>query len=179
MRIPRLHPWLSTEGLLNWVHESPSVSDHQRRLAVWLTHIGPFPAYRVAELLGVSKQAVWSWVGGYNRTGPGAFGVSGRGGRRWSFLSLEEEAHLLNSLREKALRGEIVTAKHCYQEVCQAVGKIVSMDYVYKVLRRQGWRKLAPRPRHVSANPQAQAEFKKTSGKSSPKLARIGRKTRR
>lgn len=71
MRKPAsIHPWLSSEGLQSWVNEAHGREEHQRRLAVWLTHIGPFPAHQVATLLGVSKQAVWLWVGQYNRLGP-------------------------------------------------------------------------------------------------------------
>jgi transposase len=161
MRLPHLHPWLSAEGLLDWVQQSPTVDDYRRRLSVWLTQAGPFPAMRVAELLGVSVQSVWSWVGDYNRQGPGALVRSGRGGRRWSFLSLKEEADLLARFRERAARGEVITAKHLHREVCQHLGRQVSIHYVYKVLHRHRWRKLAPRPRHVQADPAAQAAFKK------------------
>ena len=27
---------------------------------------GPFPAYQVARMLGISKQRVWLWTGQYN-----------------------------------------------------------------------------------------------------------------
>ncbi len=37
-----------------------------RRLAIWVTHAGRFLAREVAELLAVSTQAIWKWVGEYN-----------------------------------------------------------------------------------------------------------------
>ncbi len=163
MRTPRLHPWLNRDALLDWVQRSPSVEDHQRRLAVWLTQVGPFPARRVAELLGVSIQSVWSWVGTYNRSGPDGLAGPGRGGRRWSFLSFDDEASLLNEMRERAARGEVLTAKTMLPEFNRRLGKTVTLAYVYRVLHRHGWRKLAPRPRHVRADPEAQVAFKKTS----------------
>jgi hypothetical protein len=41
-----------------WVQDAPDKTAYQRRLAIWLTHAGPFPAHRVADLLRVSTQAV-------------------------------------------------------------------------------------------------------------------------
>ncbi len=55
---------------------------YQRRLAIWLTEVGPFAAHRVAEFLAISTQAVWKWLGEYNALGPQGLERHGRGGRR-------------------------------------------------------------------------------------------------
>lgn len=150
--------WLSDEELASWVQGAPDKSAYQKRLSIWLTHVGPFHAQKVADLLRVSKQAVWRWVGQYNREGPGGFSRQGRGGRRWAFLGLEEEAALLSKIEQRALKGEVLTAKGVWAEVTKAVGREVSLDYVYRLLHRHGWRKLAPRPRHPKTDPAVQAE---------------------
>ena len=43
---------------------------------------------------------------------------------------------------ERASRGGIITAKQMHPEVCKAVGKEVSLDYVYRMLYRHSWRKV-------------------------------------
>jgi transposase len=111
----------------------------------------------------MSKQAVWLWVGQYNKNGPEGLGRQGRGGRRWSLLSWPQEEALLKSFEKRALRGEWITAKQMLPEICQVAGEEVSLAYVYRLLRRHQWRKLGPRPRHVKADSQAQEEFKKNS----------------
>jgi len=64
MRGPaQIESWLSKEELLAWVREAADREAYQKRLAIWLTKIGPFPAYEVARMLGISKQAVWLWTG--------------------------------------------------------------------------------------------------------------------
>ena len=65
----------------------------------------------------------------------------------------------MQSFAERAQRGEVMTAKQLVPEVRKAVGKEVSLGYVYNLLGRHGWRK--PRPRHVKAAPEAQEAFKK------------------
>jgi len=167
MRNPsQLNAWFSPEELLAWVQEAEDKTCYQKRLAIWLTHAGPFHAREVARFLGVSKQAVWLWVGQYNKLGPQGLERTGRGGRRWGFLSLEEERDLLAGLQERASRGEVVTALHLHRDVCRRVGREVSMAYVYKLLHRNEWRKLAPRSYHPKADVEAQGAFKKTSRRS-------------
>ena len=170
MRKPAtIHSWLSPEDLQAWVREARGRDEYQRRLAIWLTYLGPFPAHHVATLLGVSKQAVWLWVSQYNRRGPQGLERAGRGGRRWAYLSWEEEVAFLASLQERAQKGQILTVRQIHRQLCQRAGKEVSLGYLYRLLHRHHWRKLGPRPRHVQANPQTQHEFKKNSRKSSKK----------
>ena len=170
MREPaQIKPWLSEEESLVWIREAPDIEAYQKRLAIWLTKIGPFHAHEVARMLGISKQAVWLWVGQYNQKGPEGLVREGRGGRRWSLLSWPQEEALLQSLEKRALGGELITAKQMLPPVCQAAGEEVSLAYVYRLLRRHQWRKLGPRPRHVKADPQAQEEFKKNFRPSSKK----------
>lgn len=164
MRSPsQLSPWFSAEELLAWVQEADSTASYKKRLAIWLTHAGPFHAGDVARYLGVSKQAVWLWIGQYNKKGPGGLERVGRGGRRWGFLSPGEERDLLAGFMERASRGDVVTALHLHRDICRRVGREVSMAYVYKLLHRNEWRKLAPRSHHPKADVEAQEAFKKTS----------------
>jgi len=146
-----------------WVKEAPDKAAYQRRLAVWLTHTGPFPAHRVAELLAVSTQAVWKWLGEYNTVGPGGLDRKGRGGRRWGLMTLEEERAFLARHLAQAEGGDLLTAKQLRPALSKAVGQEVSLDYVYGLLHRHQWRKLTPRPHHAQQDAVAAAEFKKNS----------------
>lgn len=170
MRQPAtIKPWIAPEEMTVWVREAPSRDDYQRRLAIWLTSMGTFHAREVADMLCVSKQAVWLWIGQYNRAGPDGLRRQGRGGRRWAFLTWDQEKELLESMAERARSGEIVTAKQMLSDIEKRLGAKVSLGYVYKLMRRHNWRKLGPRPRHVKANTETQEEYKKNSPASSKK----------
>ncbi len=170
MRLPaRIESWLSTEDLQVWVREAPDKSAYQRRLAIWLTGVCRLPAHRVAESLCVSKQAVWLWVAQYNEQGPEGLRRTGRGGRRWAWLSWEEEARFLEAPQQAASRGQILTAPQLRAGLERLTGRRVSLAYVYRLLHRHGWRKLGPRPRHPKAQPAVQERFKKNSPRSSKK----------
>lgn len=157
-----IKPWLDETDLGQWTREATTVAELRRRLSVWLTFLG-YAAAEVAYLLQVSKQAVWLWVGQYNRQGPKGLERVGRGGRRWGFLSLEREKELLGTLASQAQQGAVLTAKAVMPVLAQAAGRSVSLAYVYGVLHRHQWRKLGPRPRHVKASVVQQEAFKKTS----------------
>jgi transposase len=151
------------------VREACNRDQYQKRLAIWLTFIGPFHAHQVATLLGVSKQAVWLWVGQYNRHGPKALARQGRGGRRWAYLSWEQEEAFLAGLREGAQKGRVLTASQMRSQLCQATGKPVSLGYVYRLLHRHRWPVTGPRFRRAKSNPQRQEAFGKNFSSSSRK----------
>ena len=149
MRRPAvIHRWLSEKELKAWVRKAGTHEEHQKRLAIWMTLTGRFPAHRVASLLVVSKQAVWLWVSQYNRLGPDGLLRRGRGGRRRAYLSLSQEAALLESLQRRAERGDAPTARQVQEEVSRATRIKVSISYIYRLFDRIGWRKLGARARH-------------------------------
>ena len=149
MRRPALiHQWLSRERLQAWVKKARSREEYQKRLAIWMTLTGRFPAHRVASLLVVSKQAVWLWVSQYNRLGPDGLQRRGRGGRHRAYLSLSQEAALLESLQRRSQRGDAPAARQVQEEVSQATHIKVSISYVYRLFDRIGWWKSGARTRH-------------------------------
>ena len=160
-RAAQIKPWLSEEEVLAWLRDSPDRGTYQRRLAIWLTWTKSLHAEDVAQMLGVSKQAIWLWIGQYNKEGPEGLGRQGRGGRRWSLLGLKEEQQFLERWAKRAQQGEVISARQLLPEVRKAVGQEVSLAYLYKLLKRHGWRKTGPRPRHVKASREAQETFKK------------------
>jgi len=165
MRPPaQIKPHLTTEELRDWVYQAPDRNSYQRRLAIWLTYKGKFHARQVADLLQVAQPSVWKWIGEYNHTGPEGLARQGRGGRRWAFMGWAEEAAMLEEWHTRAATGDVVTAKQMLAHICTRTGRDVSLGYVYKLLTRHGWRKIAPRPHHVNADLAAQAAYKKTSG---------------
>ena len=162
MRKPSaLSPRFTPAQLAAWVRKAPAKGAYQRRLAIWLTQVGPFAAHRVAELLAVSTQAVWKWLGEYNALGPQGLERHGRGGRRRGFLTLDRERAFLAGQLSRAGSGDLLTAQQLRPALSEAAGREVSLDYVYALPHRHRWRKLAPRPHHAQQDPALAEAFKK------------------
>jgi len=135
----KIKPWLSIEQMYEWLNSAPDENRRKRRLAIWLTHTGQMNAKEVASFLGLSTQTVWLWIRKYNKHGPDALDGPGRGGRRWAFLTEQQERDLLKPFIKALENGKRVKAADVKKAVEQKLGKKVSLIYVYKLLERNGW----------------------------------------
>jgi transposase len=100
---------------------------------------------------------------------------AGRGGRRNQNLTMEEEDALLKGFFDKAKVGGILVVSEIKDAYESKVGRTVNKTTVYRMLERHGWRKIAPRPHHPKADPEAREAFKKNSRPSCGKKENAGR----
>lgn len=164
MRSPgRIKEWLSIARMFQWLQGAPDQGAYKRRMAIWLTHTGKIHANKVAQILGVSKQAIWLWISQYNRQGPEGLERKGRGGRRWGFMSAEEEAELLRPLLRKARAGTPPKPGAIKQLIEGKLGKKVSMAYIYRLLRRHGWSEAIAQSRLGGKEAVYEGDFSKLS----------------
>lgn len=125
--------------MFQWLQKAPDESSHKRRMAIWLTHTGELHANKVAEILNVSTQAVWLWIGQYNAKGPSGLDRKGRGGRRWCYLSLTEESQLIKPFMRAVHAGKQPKPSSLKPVIEAKLGKKVSMPYIYRLLTRHNW----------------------------------------
>ncbi len=122
----------------------------------------------IAKILDLKKGTVLYWSFKLNNQGIDGLLGKKRGGRRNSLMTLEEEMTLLEELRADSIKGLILTAQTVKKHAEEKLGYEVSKDFAYDLLRRHGWRKITPRPKHPKSNPEIQEEFKKKSLSWSP-----------
>ena len=87
------------------------------------------------------------------------------GGRRRASLTPEEERNFLAPWEEASIGGEVLVAAPIRAALAQRLGHPVVASVVYRMLERNGWRKVAPDTRHPKSNPQVQEDWKKNSPK--------------
>ena len=85
-------------------------------------------------------------------------------------MSFEEERTFLEQFHEEAEQGLLISVKNILAKFEEVTGKPSTAETIYALLKRHGWRKLKPRPRH----PGAASEEEKNSSK---KLTNVGRKS--
>ena len=66
-------------------------------------------------------------------------------------MSVEQEAKVLAKFEEEADAGHELTVNEIRQGLESELGKETSVAYAYRVLKRHGWRKVMPRPKHPKA----------------------------
>ena len=164
MRAPaRIEDHLTTEEMFQWLEDGADRASCKRRMAVWLTHTEKLHAHKVAEILGVSIQAVWLWIGQYNARGPAGLQRKGRGGRRWCYLTVRQETEVLVSFMGKVRAGERPRAAMLKPLIEKKAGRRVSMQYIYRLLARHNWAEEIAQSHPVGEKPEVADDFRKYS----------------
>jgi transposase len=161
-RITRAARHVTEEEVKRRMTTAPRPLYRQRWLIIYNALVEPGKAEDIARHCGVSKATVHAVISRYNRQGIAAVETAGKGGRRSGYLSLEEEREFLAPFFGRAERGELATTEEIWRAFEARVEHEVDDSTIYRLLARHGWRKLMPRPRHPQADPQAQAQLKKT-----------------
>lgn len=137
--------------------------EHRRWLIIWNALVDPRPAAEIALHTDVSVSTVHNVISLYNRFGPEAIEGHEYGIRRRCYLTRDEEASFLKPFLEIAPTGEICVAGRIQQALEELLGHEVHHSTVYRMLHRNGWREIVPRPAHPEGKEQTREAFKKTS----------------
>jgi len=159
----------TVERLAERLKKADSHSEYQRIQCVLIRATLGSSAAEIAQLLGWSTATVHVMHSRWAKEGEAIFAVGSRGGRRHQHLTQEQEKALLVPFVERAEAGGMLTVADIQQAYRERTGKAVARSTVYRLLARHGWRKVMPRPRHPKANVAAQAAFKKTPPRGTPR----------
>jgi transposase len=155
--------------LADRLKRADSQGEYQRIQCVLIRATLGSTAAQIAQLLGWSTATVHVLHSRWASEGDAVFDVRGRGGRHHQHLSPDEEAALLAPFVERAEAGGMLTVAEIAQAYQKRTGKAVAPSTIYRLLERHGWRKVVPRPRHPKADVAAQAAFKKTAPRGTPR----------
>jgi transposase len=84
------------------------------------------------------------------------------GGRRYGYMTIEQERQFLSKFIHQASRGGILVVSEIQRALEAIVGHKVAHTTIYRMLDRHDWRTIIPRPRHPQNSPEAQEGLKKT-----------------
>ena len=143
------------------IEDSKEPSVLKRAQAIYCRAAYNMPPSQIASLTGLAESTVRRLHSGFLRFGMEIFDLSGRGGRRRQIMTPDEETAFLKPFIEAGDAGGILEVRNIHEALCERAGRPVHRPAVYKLLRRHGWRKIAPRSRHPKADRGAQAAFKK------------------
>ena len=120
---------------------------------------------QTAALLGVGRASVGRLQAKFRRTREVGTQRRNWGGRRNALLSAEEESAFLAPWLEAAKTGGMLVVSPVRAALAAKLGRPVNPSVVYRLLARQGWRKVAPDTKHPKSDPSAQEDWKKNSRK--------------
>ena len=131
----------------------------KQALSVILMGVYKFSSDQVREILGISNRTIFRNRSNIRNQDDGY--TKSWGGRRRSLLTPEEEIEFLSTWKEQALAGEVVSIPTMHADLIKLVGTEFPLSTTYRILARNGWRKVQPDTKHPKSNPDIQDEFKK------------------
>lgn len=152
-------PHLSKAQVQEKVRTAKNFRRQQKWLIVYNALVDPRPAAEIALHTGTTIRSVHQVISDYNRFGAAGIETPGKGGRRKSYKSQQEEKAFLESLEPKAHKGEITTKAEVKAVWEEQLGHKVHKSTIYRLLQRHQWRKIKPRSRHPKADPDEQEKF--------------------
>lgn len=137
----------------------------RRYLCVWLRAEHEMNAVEIGKVVGWHPTTVRITQADFIRQGIIALEEKPRGGRHRALMDPDDEAAFLEQFREQAGTGSILVAGRLRLALEDYLGQKVSTATVYRILKRNGWRKIVPRPAHPKKEPEAAEAFKKGATK--------------
>ena len=163
MRKSQIKEYLSVKKIKKKIEKTTDAWQLKRWQVIYFRMVEKdWDAKKIADVLSVKQNTIFQWVWKYNKYGPKEYERKDRGGRRNAYMSLEQEKNILESIREKAEKGKVITAQIITIEAEKYLKRILSKDYAYDLLHRHKWSKTKPRPYHPKRNVELQDAFKKT-----------------
>ena len=140
----REFPEGASEKLKSALLKARTKGEFQRAQCLWLRVALKLNAQEVATALGWHVNSVRRLQSQYLREGEGALKGPGRGGRRRENLPASAERELLKRLLAAAWPNEVLEARAVQEAYEKEVGRPVGRTTIYKMLTRNGWRRVLP-----------------------------------
>jgi transposase len=159
------YPPLSPEAIEQLQHHEPFIKSrraYKRWRGVCLTLIEAKPLDEVATALALNPRTLQKHQKRYRDEGLSAFADRSTGRRGPRLLTAEQEAAFFCEKEKEANAGEIVRGTSLYSDYVGLLDKPCCLMTLYNALKRNGWSKKAPRPRHPKGDDEAKTLFKKT-----------------
>ena len=141
--------------------EKWSGQEFQRFLCVWLRVEKNMSTAEIATIAGKSACTVRLIQKQFIKHGVQALTGLKKGGRNRYLLTPQEEKDFLLFFDLTAAKGGILVTNEIKEALEVRMGKKIHKTTVYRMLYRNGWRKISPRPSHPKRDKQAGEAFKK------------------
>ena len=135
-----------------------------RRLRILMLRYEGHKVPEIAEVFGMRVNSISQLCRRYREQGLEEFMRNKYTSHRRA-LTEEQEQEILSKFEEAAEAGKEVTALEIKAAFDEVRGKTTGRGYIYALLRRHGWRKVMPRPKHPKASSEEACEASKKLSK--------------
>lgn len=151
------------EAAKKLLHDAKTATEIRTAQAVLLPLEMGLSLEQTAKIIGRSVTAICNCRNRFLRTSHEKTSVPNpkRFMRNRAYLSLEDEARMLNDLLPDAAQGGVIIIPPLREKIEQHLGRKVALSTIYRMLARNGWRKLAPDTVHTKGDSAIREDWKK------------------
>ena len=161
MRLPEPIPAERLMELSDFRKEKWPGFEFQRFLCVWLRSECGLSTDSIAQTVGWHVNTVRFTQKDFIKRGVSALMEGRKGGRYHSLMTESEEKELLSQFEEAGKKGTILTANDIKIAIEKRLGKKIHLSTIYRILKRNDWRKIVPRRSHPKKDAEKSEAFKK------------------
>ena len=118
----------------------------------------------IAKITGRNKSGIYRLYKRYREEGLEEYACNKYTSHR-RVLTEAEEKEILNEYKKAAEAGQVVTAQDIKKAFDKKIGRDTGRVYIYRLLKRHGWRKVMPRSKHPKAASEEACEASKKLSK--------------
>jgi len=161
LRLPESIPVERLAELNDFRKEKWPGFEFQRFLCVWLRSECGLSTDAIAKTVGWHVNTVRFTQKDFIKRGVSALTEGCKGGRYRSLMTEDEEREFLSQFEEAGKKGTILTANDIKSALEEHLGKEIHLSTVYRILKRNDWRKIVPRRSHPRKDAEKSEAFKK------------------
>jgi transposase len=148
-------------GIEEFAARQRSKAESRRFLCAWLRVDGGMSAVGISGAVKWSAHTVRVVQRRFIESGAASFADGGRGRRTPPRMSFREEEAFLAGFSAAAAEASVLVAGETRAAWEARLGRAVHKSTLYRMLKRRGWRKAAPRPRRPKRDGGAAGALKK------------------
>ncbi len=122
----------------------------------------------IAERTGYNERYVTTLLAKYRKMGLEEF-IRIKQTSHYRKMTEAEEVRILEKCSELAVQGKVLTVADIRQVFEEELGEKTVTSYIYRLLKRHGWRKIMPRAKHPKAASEEEQNSSKKLTQSTPK----------
>ena len=151
----------TAEEMQSLLGGTQDLNSYKRVQCIYFRAKFDYSADLITKITGYKLQTVRNIHSAFLKYGSQSLEINKKGGRNNELLTITEEKKLIDKFEDKAKEGGIIEIREIHEAYEKIAGKRVSKSTTYRMLDRNNWRKITPRPTHPKSSVEVMENFKK------------------
>lgn len=145
----------TSDNMLSIMNNKPDIITYKRAQCIYLRSKHEYSPKKISDITHLSISRVNDIHSLYHKHGEKIVYCGKRGGRNNANMTIDQEEEFIKKYEDLSNEGTITTIAKIYQDLEKHLAKKLHKSGIYKILHRNNWRKISPRPQHSNHDQEA------------------------